>query len=81
MNGHEAAKLFRQLAERLERNPAEEFSGAYLVIPPGEAEPLDGMSLKSKPDPVGFWSAVQGAVELAIADFQEAARKGQGFRR
>ena len=80
MNGHEASALFHQIAERLERNPPEEFSGAYLVVPPSEVEPLDGLFLKSKPDPVSFWSGVQGAVELAISQFQDAARQG-GFRR
>ena len=80
MNGHEAAAFLRTIAERLERNPPEEFSGAYVVIPPDSAEPIDAISIKSKPDPVSFWSSVEGAVQLAIAELQEATRVRAGRR-
>lgn len=74
MNGHEAAALLRTIAERLERNPPEEFSGCYVIVPPGDTEPLDGLSLKSKPDLPSFWSGVSGAIEIAIAELQESVR-------
>ena len=77
MNGHEAAALFRQLAERLEKNAAEEFSGAFLIVPPGEgADAIDGLSVSSKPNGAVFWSSVSGQVEIAISEFKANSREG-----
>ena len=82
MNGHDAAKLFRDLAERLERNPPEEFSGAFLIVPPGDGEPIDGLSVATKPNAVVFWTTVSGQLDLAISEYKAREQQmGGGFRR
>ena len=78
MNGTEAAALFRNIAERLEKNTDEEFGGVFLIVPPeGGGEPIDGMFLASKPNPVSFYASMQGQVEMAIEEFK-AANQPQG---
>jgi hypothetical protein len=84
MNGNDAAALFRQMADRIEKNADEEFSGAFLVVPPGDCEPLDGLSVSSKPNIPAFFSNLRGMVEIAIAEVTDAANggsgRGRGFR-
>jgi hypothetical protein len=85
MNGTEAAILFRQMADRIDRNPSEEFGGAFLVLPPGDAgDPVEGMSVAAKPSPVTFWSSVLGQIELAVETFKtnnEPGARGGRFGR
>ena len=83
MNGTEAAALFRQIADRIERNAEDEFSGAFLIVPPGDCEPIDGLSVSSKPNIPAFFSNLRGQVEIAIAEVAEVGGTGQqrrGFR-
>ena len=84
MNGTEAAALFRQIADRIERNAEDEFSGAFLIVPPGDCEPIDGLSVSSKPNIPAFFSNLRGQVEIAIAEVADAAAggsgRGRGFR-
>ena len=83
MNGTEAAALFRQIADRIERNAEDEFSGAFLIVPPGDCEPIDGLSVSSKPNIPAFFSGLRGMVEIAIAEVAEVGGTGQqrrGFR-
>ena len=83
MNGTEAAALFRQIADRIERNAEDEFSGAFLIVPPGDCEPIDGLSVSSKPNIPAFFSNLRGQVEMAIAEVAEVGGTGQqrrGFR-
>jgi hypothetical protein len=78
MNGNDAAALFRQMADRIEKNADEEFSGAFLVVPPGDCEPLDGLSVSSKPNIPAFFSNLQGQVEIVVNELVVAARGGSG---
>jgi hypothetical protein len=83
MNGNDAAALFRQMADRIEKNADEEFSGAFLVVPPGDCEPLDGLSVSSKPNIPAFFSNLRGMVEIAIEELQKDQPGGpqrRGFR-
>ena len=82
MNGLEAAALFRAMAERVEKVDPAEFSGCFLIVPPeGGGDPLDGLSVMSKPSAVAFWSATQGQVMLAVETFTDFMKKaGGGYR-
>jgi hypothetical protein len=81
MNGIDAAALFKAIAERLEKNTNEEFGGVFLIVPPeGGGEPIDGIFLASKPNPVSFWASLNGQVEMAIEEFK-AANQPQGHGR
>ena len=84
MNGVQAAERLRQMADRVERNTSEEFSGAFLIIPPGDSDPLDGLTISEKPNIPAFWAGLRGQVEIAIAEMEAAANggpgRGRGFR-
>ena len=81
MNGIEAAKLFREMADRVEKADPAEFSGCFLIVPPeGGGEPIDGLSVTSKPNAVAFWSGMQGQVMLAVESFTDGARKTGAYR-
>ena len=80
MNGHEAAALFRAMADRLERGAPEEFGGAFLLVPPGDNPAVDGTSWCSGPNPVAFWAGAQGQIEMAVEEFK-ARNSPQGAGR
>ena len=82
MNATDAAALFRAIADRLERNAEEEFGGVFLLVPPdGGGDPVDGMFLASKPNPVSYWASVNGQIEMAIEEFKAANTPQGGQRR
>lgn len=73
MDNSEAAGLFRSIADRLETNASVEFGGAFLVIPPTNGgDPIDGITVTSTPNPVVFWSSLEGQIELAINTYKSA---------
>jgi hypothetical protein len=80
MTPTEAAELFRAMADRLERNAATEFGGAFLIIPPEDGGPLDGAFVTTTPNPVVFWSSVQGQVEIAVQRLT-APQQSRGYGR
>lgn len=73
MNGHEAATYFRDLADRIERNPPEEFGGAFFLMPPGDAPGVDIVLMSRDPNEATFWAMVAGQSELALASFRQSA--------
>ena len=82
MKSSEAVALFRTMADRIAANGEAEFGGAFLVIPPGEYPPIDGMMVATNPSPVVFWSSVQGQVDVAVQVLTEqTAQPGMRGRR
>ena len=58
------AQLFRQMAERIERNDTEEFAGAILIVPPPSDDGQNGevvevLFIDPRRDPVNFWTAAR----------------------
>ena len=74
------AQLFRAMAERIERNAVEEFSGALLIVPPG-GEAIEYLAVNPKPDAAAFWGAVQAFVQRALAEIEERQRQPFGGMR
>jgi len=78
--------LFRQMADRIEKNDAKEFGGALLVVPPpdqnGQLQALDVLLIDPRRDPVAFYAMALSKVQIAAAMFEEQARarERQGFR-
>jgi hypothetical protein len=69
--GSEAARLFREMADRIERSAPEEFGGAFLVVPPtGDA--VDGTTVTSRPNATHFWHILSGRLDVALAAFKES---------
>lgn len=69
-----AAKFFRDMADRIERNPASEFSGAFLIVPP-DGDPIADFIVSPKPDGLAFWSLVGAKVQLAAGEYTEARQR------
>jgi len=80
MTPNEAAKLFRAMADRLERNASTEFGGAFLIVPPEDGNPLDGAFVTTTPNAAVFWSSVQGQTEVAVQRLT-APQPGRGYGR
>lgn len=70
------AKLFRDMADRVERANETEFSGAMLYVPP-TGEPIAVMIVDPKPDNEAFLSLCMGKLNAVVASMQ----KQDGFGR
>ena len=86
----EVGDLFRAMAERVERNPDEEFGGALLIVPPIEPgsgtklAPITHLSIGPVADVAAFWGVAAAKVEVAKAIFDQeqlARSSGSGFGR
>ena len=75
MNDQPTPKIsepFTKMAEMVDKN-ADEFGGAFVVIPPiGFGSIVQGLMLSS-PDPVQFWLMLQSQVNKSL----EEAKAGQ----
>ena len=75
-------KMFRAMADRIERNDAAEFAGAFLIVGP-TGEPIDGLMVGSKADLGAFWGLVKTKVEIEVNMLTEkdrASRTAGGWR-
>lgn len=86
MSGSDVAELFRQMADRIEKN-AEEFGGVLLAVPPpdpqsGQIQAVDVLLITPSPDIANYWTMAQGKIQIAAAVFEEQARAKErmGFR-
>jgi hypothetical protein len=75
------ADAFRDMAARIERNEANEFAGALLLVPPDGGAPLEILLVKQAHDLALFWSTITAAVTIASREFEERARSNDPFRR
>lgn len=78
---------FRKMAERIDLNKADDFCGAFVIIPPAlpnetstdrQAEVL---LLNNRKEAAMFWSLVKGRAEIAIAELDQSERAGNQFGR
>jgi hypothetical protein len=76
-----SAELFRVMAERIDRNPSEEFGGAVLIVPPAGGEAIEILLIDPKKDLAAFWGTVQAKVQVAVAEMQERQNSAFGMRR
>jgi hypothetical protein len=70
--------LFRELADKIDRNPPEDFGGAFLVIPP-TGDPITGLIVSSN-DLETFFGLVKTKLDVAVDRINEAQRMQPGFR-
>lgn len=73
------ALLFEDMARQIRLNRDAKFGGAFLVIPPGEAEPFSSLMLNQDEAAI-FWGAVKSLGEVALGALVMAQRQ-QGFGR
>jgi hypothetical protein len=72
------AKLFEAFAAQLRLNKDARFGGAFLIVPPADAEPFSSLML-NQDQPGVFWGAMKSLVEMALLEIDSAQRQ-QGFR-
>lgn len=74
----EAAKLFRDMADRLDRVSPAEFGGAFLIVPP-EGTVLDSVTVASAPTLMAYWASLGGQVDVAISDVRKTVEQQVGY--
>lgn len=69
------ADLFRAMADRIERNDPEEFSGAILIVPPpsqdNPADPVEILIIDPHHDEGHFWGVCKAKVDIEHGRWQE----------
>ncbi len=73
------ARLFESFAMQIRLNKDAKFGGAFLVVPPADAEPFSSLML-NQDEPGVFWGTMKSLVEMALAEIDGAQRQ-QGFPR
>lgn len=68
------SQAFREMATRIDLNKREGFSGAAVLVPPGDGKRMEMLLLRNEGDPAMFWHLVKTHAEIAI---QEAAAAEQ----
>lgn len=73
------ARLFEQFAAQLRLNKDAKFGGAFLVVPPADAEPFSSLML-NQDQPGVFWGTMKSLVEMALQEI-DASQRRSGFGR
>lgn len=71
------ADPFRDMAERIERNDAAEFGGAFVLVPPGLAsdmKPVEMLILDPNADAAQFWGTLMTRAKIALDEIEQAQR-------
>jgi hypothetical protein len=71
------ADHFRRMAESIERNPAEGFGGALLIVPPDGEQPVEILLIGGTPDAARFWGLTQSTVKIELDKLDERQRGQQ----
>jgi ADP-ribose pyrophosphatase YjhB (NUDIX family) len=69
------------MASRIDLNALEDFSGAVVIVPPGDGEAVEILLLKNAQNPAMFWSLVKTQAEIAIQELASAEAQAQGWAR
>ena len=70
--------FFRELADKIDRNPGEDFGGAFMLMPP-KGDPVSGLIVGAA-DVAMFWGLVKTKIDVALAELSIADAQ-QGIRR
>ena len=79
LNKQNPADIFRAWADRIEKNAPEDFSGAFLIIPP-TGEPICGLLIDQAPDVNTFFAVTKSKIDAAVDVLNERQRQSNGFR-
>lgn len=81
MSENAKAVPFEEMAARIERLAAGDFSGAVVLVPPGDGEALVMLNVDPSQNAAHFWNAAKARIEVAYAEFAEAQRVGDPWGR
>lgn len=62
------AAALRRVADLIDRNPADTFSGVAVVFPPGGEGSIEILILDPSLNLAQFWSAVKGRIETTLVE-------------
>jgi hypothetical protein len=78
----QTADFFRRMADLIEKNEAEPFGGAAVIVPPNDqAAIVQILQLSPEPDGALFWGLIRSKADEAVADLMQQQRTQQSFRR
>jgi hypothetical protein len=73
------ARLFDRMAAQIRLNKDAKFGGAFLLLPPGDGEPVEQLMLNLA-EPSIFWASLQTISNMAVASL-DTFQRHQGFNR
>lgn len=73
------AEVLRLWADKIEKNAADDFSGAFVILPPS-GPPISALFIDPEQDTGTFFAVVKSKLETAIDDVNDKQRAGNGFR-
>lgn len=71
------SKIFREMADRIDRNETKEFAGAFLVVPP-VGDPLSGL-LVGDADIASFFGMLKTKLDVAVTTISDEQRKRDAY--
>ena len=71
--------LFRQLADKIDKNAPEDFGGAFIVVPPS-GDPISGMMIGEQ-DVNTFWILVKTKLEAEVEKLNQLQKQQQNRMR
>lgn len=80
MTATDLAAHFRAMADQIERNSDGAFGGAYVILPPGAAEPISVLVVDNHQDQAGFFNLLQWRVKTKVDEMDRQERTQQSFR-
>lgn len=63
------AAQFVKMAEQIQHNDKAPFGGAFVVVPPGDEEPLSALILTT--DPAQFWMMVSAKIQFRLQQIEQ----------
>lgn len=73
------AQLFRDFADKIEKNAEKDFAGAFLVVPPA-SDAIAGI-LVGEPDIASLLGMLKTKLDVAVNKIDEEQKKMQAFGR
>ena len=71
------AQLFEKMATQIRLNKDYKFGGAFLVIPPADAEPFSSLMLNQEEAAI-FWSTIKTLADMALRAAEQTNRQAFG---
>lgn len=73
------ADPFREMAERIDRTPEAEFSGAIVIVGPDGKDAISFLVNDKTKDIPAFWSMIGGKLSAITAQLKESIQQASGW--
>lgn len=72
---------FRNMSQRIEHNEQGGFGGAFVIVPPDGAAPMETLILDATSDAAQFFMLLQARITTRLKEIEEAERLNPYSRR